>query len=207
MDENELAELMSEIKPRRQQFKKGESIFLAGHKTDQFGIMLSGCGHIFHEDFWGNRNLISQIYPGDIFGEVFALLSESVITVNVFSKTDCDILFIKSSNLFSKDIAEKPCYRIFIKNLFGRLARKNLIMNEKIIHSGKRTTRQKIMSFLSSESARKGSDSFCINMNRQQLADYLSVERSAMCAELSKLQKDGYITYKGNAFTLSEIRP
>ena len=198
-----LTKLLGCVKPTEESFKKGGIILPAGQKTDRFGILLCGKGVIAHEDFWGNRNIISPLLPGQIFGEVFALKSGAVTTVGVIAESDCEVLWIKSESLLSSCTEICPCHAAVTRNLIGLLAEKNLKMNEKIIHMAKRTTRQKLMSFLSAKAAEAKSESFTVDMDRQQLADYLSVERSAMCAELSRLQKDGYLSYKGNRFRLS----
>ena len=168
--------------------KKDSYILRAGEHTDSMGMLLSGSALIVQEDIWGHRNIMTKINPGDTFAESFAASKTAALNISVIASADCEILWMDVNRI--------------LRNLVATLAQKVLLFNEKITHMSKRTTREKLLSYLSAESLRQGKLSFTIPYDRQQLADFLCVERSAMSAELSKLQKEGVLEYQRNAFTL-----
>ncbi len=96
-----------------------------------------------------------------------------------------------------------PHHSRLIRNLITDLAVSQLRTSEKLTHITKRTTREKLLSYLSTEAKKQVKTEFNISFNRQQLADYLSVERSAMSAELSKMQREGLLSYHKNHFKLN----
>ena len=182
--------------------KKDSYILRAGEHTDSMGMLLSGSALIVQEDIWGHRNIMTKINPGDTFAESFAASKTAALNISVIASEDCEILWMDVNRILAvcPSACEPP--NLIIRNLVATLAQKVLLFNEKITHMSKRTTRDKLLSYLSAESLRQGKLSFTIPYDRQQLADFLCVERSAMSAELSKLQKEGLLEYQRNAFTL-----
>ena len=152
---------------------RGSYIFRAGDSTEVMGLVLSGSTLVIQEDLWGHRNILSKCNTGDFFGEPYAATPGAILNISVVAEEDCEIL-----------------------------ANKILLFNDKITHVSKRTTREKLLSYLSAESIRHSSLSFDIPFDRQQLADFLCVERAAMSVELSKLQKEGLLVTKRNHFEL-----
>ena len=192
---------------RRKTYDKGSFVFYAGDAIAELGLVLRGTVHIVQEDYWGNRNILAQIRPGGIFGEAFACLSGSVATVDVAVVEAAEIMFIGVSRIFRDGLALPEQEQVFM-NLLAILARRNMMLTEKIRYMSQRSTRQKLMFYLSAEAKRHGSPAFTLPFNRQQLADFLSVDRSAMSAELSKMKKDGLLEYHKNNFVLkSKILP
>ncbi len=183
--------------------KKDAYIFRSGDATSVMGMVLSGSALILQEDLWGHRNIMSKCLPGDFFGEPYAATPGSVLNISVVANEDCKVLMIDISRVLSTCPSACEHHKRLIRNLVAVLANKILLFNDKITHMSKRSTRNKLLSYLSSESLRQGSLSFDIPYNRQQLADFLCVERAAMSAELSKLQKEGLLITKRNHFTLS----
>ena len=177
-------------------FKCGETIFSAGDVTERFGIMLGGSAYVYQDDFWGNRNFISVISGGQLFAESFSVLENIPLNVTVTAAEDSSVCFVSAGAVLQSGNA------VVIKNLLNDIARKNLRLNEKLTHMSRRTTRQKLLSFLSTQAAKHGGNEFEISFNRQQLADYLGVDRSAMSAELSALKKEGCISYSRSKFKL-----
>jgi len=164
---------------------RGSYIFRAGDSTEVMGLMLSGSTLVIQEDLWGHRNILSKCNTGDFFGEPYAATPGAILNISVVAEEDCEIHHQK-----------------LIRNLVSVLANKILLFNDKITHVSKRTTREKLLSYLSAESIRQSSLSFDIPFDRQQLADFLCVERAAMSVELSKLQKEGLLVTKRNHFEL-----
>lgn len=184
--------------------KSGEYILNAGNITSSIGFVLSGSVLVIQEDFWGHRNIMTRVKSGDIFAEVFAAAAGTKLNVSVIANEDSEILFLDINRLLSLQENNGGQNNIVIRNLISVLAKKTMAFNEKITHISKRSTREKLLSYLSAQSRRHGSLSFLIEFNRQQLADYLCVERAAMSAELSKLKKEGILNYNKNYFELTE---
>ena len=160
--------------------------------------------HILQEDYWGNRNILSQVRPGSLFGEAFACLSDVKSTVDVVALDDTEVMFINvNSIIHAGQVLTKAQERVAL-NLLAIMARRNMQLTQKIRYMSQRSTRQKPMFYLSEEALRQESSSFTLPFNRQQLADFLSVDRSAMSAELSRMKKDGLIDYYKDKFILKE---
>ena len=178
--------------------QRGAYIFRAGDSTEVMGLVLSGTTLVIQEDLWGHRNILSKCSAGDFFGEPYAATPGAILNISVVAEEDCEILLLNIKRLLTAcDHHQK-----LIRNLVSVLANKMLLFNDKVTHISKRTTREKLLSYLSAESLRQGSLSFDIPFDRQQLADFLCVERAAMSVELSKLQKEGLLITKRNHFEL-----
>lgn len=198
----EITAMLNCLQGKKESYEKGSCILKIGDKLKAVGLLLSGKGMIVQEDFWGNRNILSEILPGQIFGEAFACSPGSVLNVSVFAEKESEVLWLSVGRILTTCPTACPHHSRMIRNLLSDLAEKNLRLNEKLTHMGQRKTREKLMSYLSSQAQKSGKSQFEIPFNRQQLADYLSVERSAMSAELSKLKSEGIIDFNKNRFRL-----
>ncbi len=183
-------------------FDKGEVIITSGKIYDEFGILMQGKAKIIEEDFWGNENLISIAKENDTFAEAFSFIPNTQCQVTVIAIEKCEVLFINAKRILETCKNECGIHEKVIKNIMFDFARKTIYLNRKINHLSKRTTKQKIMCFLSDMALESGNTEFCIPFNRQQMADYLSVDRSAMSSELSDLKKQGKLDYRKNRFVL-----
>ena len=154
--------------------------------------MLEGTVHIIREDFWGNRSIVGLAGPGEVFAESYALAGEP-LSVSVLAASDGAALFLDARHLTDARLTD---------NLLSLLARKNLMLTGKMRHMACRTTRDKLLSYLSAQALAAGGSEFDIPMDRQQLADYLAVDRSAMSAALGKLRDEGVLTFRKNHFHL-----
>ena len=181
---------------------KEEYIMRAGDKTENMGLILSGSALIVQEDLWGHRNIMTIITPGGFFAEPFAILPDAVLNISVVASEDCELLLLNLRKMLTVCPSACQHHNKLIQNLVAVLSGKILLFNDKITHMSKRSTGDKIMSYLSAESVRQGSLEFDIPFNRQQLADYLCVDRAAMSVEISKLQKAGILETQRNHFKL-----
>jgi len=206
IDEQELTSMLGCLDAKRETFPKGEYLFHEGDRAEAVGLLLSGSVLVIQEDFWGNRNLMTRIGPGQIFAEAFACSPGAVLNVSVVADEPCDVMWLNVRRILTTCPSACAHHTRMIRNLLSDLAGKNLRFNEKLTHMGQRTTRKKLLSYLSAEAQRQGSSAFEIPFSRQQLADYLSVERSAMSAELCRLRDDGVLRFDRNHFVLSEIQ-
>ena len=202
VEETSIGPLLQSMGARKRHFNKGNFVFYAGDDINTISIVLSGSCHIVQEDYWGNRNILTLVQKGQLFGEAFAALPSAQAIVDVVVVEEGDILFLSIDSLMRSDTSLPAEARSVLRNVMGLLARKNILLTKKIRYISQRSTRQKLMAYLSDEARRLGSSSFTIEFNRQQLADFLSVDRSAMSAELSRMQKDGLIKYHKDEFTL-----
>ena len=181
---------------------RNEYIFRCGESTEVMGLVLRGSVLMIQEDLWGHRNIITTIGPGDFFGEPYAATPGSVLNISVVANEDSEMLMLNVNRLLT--VCSTVCTHPnrLIRNMVSVLAGKVLLFNNKITHLSKRTTREKLLSYLSSEAIRQGKLSFDIPYDRQQLADFLCVERAAMSAELGKLKREGILETERNHFIL-----
>lgn len=202
IDEETISSLITHLKAKVKRYSKREYILHAGYPTTNFGLVLNGSVLILRDDFWGNRSILGEALQGDLFAETFACNPQIPISVSVVAAQDCEILFLQMKNILGSCTCDIHTHTKISQNLLAILAMKNLMLTKKIEHMSKRTTRQKVMSYLSDCRQNSSSDIFQIPFNRQELADYLSVDRSALSAELSKLQNEGFISYQKDHFKL-----
>lgn len=182
--------------------ENNEYLFRMGEHTQTMGLVLSGSILVIQEDLWGHRNIMAKIQAGDFFAEAYAATPGSILNISAVTSEPCEILMLNINRLLTVCPTVCEHHNRMIRNLVSVLANKVLLFNDKITHMSKRSTREKLLSYLSSESIRQGKRSFDIPYDRQQLADYLCVERAAMSTELSKLQKEGLLKTTRNHFEL-----
>ena len=182
--------------------KKGNPVFHEGTPVRFVGIVLTGAVQTVQEDYLGNRSILSMAGPGQLFAEGFACAGVESLPVNIVAATDSQIMLIDCSHIMT--LCHHACgfHNQMIRNMLSSVARSNLQLNQKIEILSKRTTREKVMAYLLSEASIQGSDSFTIPYDRQELADFLGVERSAMSAVISKLRDDGYIQVNRRHFQI-----
>ena len=190
----DLASLLDCLDARERAYEKGAWLLRRGEWTDRLGLVLSGTVHILREDFWGSRSIVGLAGPGEIFAESYALAGEP-LEVSVLAASDARVLFLRV------ETALTGCGQL-TRNLTALLAEKNLTLTRKMRHMARRTTREKLLSYLSAQALRSGGPEFDIPMDRQQLADYLAVDRSAMSAALAKLRDEGVLAFRQNHFRL-----
>ena len=186
----------------RRTYRKGEMIFCAGEDAKMMGMVAAGSVEIVHDDFWGNRQIMGTAHVGELFGESYACMPESVFLVSARAAEDCEILFMEVGRILTTCSPACEFHSRLIHNLLYVLASKNLRLTQKIEHMGQRSIREKVMAYLSFQAEMSHKETFEIPFNRQQLADYLAVDRSALSAELSRMQKEGLIQYEKNRFTI-----
>lgn len=206
IQEQDFLNLVHCLDGRTVSYKKGEMIYHNGQFIQSVGIVLEGSICIVQDDFWGNRTILETAEAGELFGEVYACLQNEVIAYNVVANEKTEILFLDVKRVMTTCSSSCGFHSRLIQNLLTVMAKKNLMLTQKMRHMSKRTTREKLLSYLSAQSDKQKSRSFYIPLNRQQLADYLAVDRSAMSAALSKLQEEGVLEYHKNYFKLKEFR-
>lgn len=204
--EDELETMLGCLHTREAKYKKGEFIYQEGDVIQEAGIVLSGKVHILQEDFWGNSHILSVIQPGNIFGEAYACLGNEKLQIAIHAETDCQILFLNLQK--AMHVCKNTClfHQKLVKNLLYSIARKNMNLTTKIQHTSKRSIREKVLSYLSEESRKNESSYFTIPFTRQQMADFLAVDRSALSKELARMKQEGLIEFERNQFHLKLIK-
>lgn len=202
ISEEETEKMLHCLEVRPETFQKDEYILREGDRVEAFGLVITGKVMIIQEDFWGNRNILAAVGEGQCFAETFACSPGAVLNVSVMAQTNVQVLFLNVKRILTTCPSTCSHHSRMIRNLLSELAEKNLRLNEKITHLGQRSRRTKILSYLSTEAQRHGSAEFDIAFSRQQLADYLSVDRSGLSMELSRMQEEGLLEYRKNHFVL-----
>ena len=187
---------------RRIEVPKGGIIFREGDAANDVGIVLEGSVHLIREDFYGNRSIVTHINPGELFAETYACAGVKALPVSVIASEDCKCLLIDCKRITVSCTNACEFHNRVIFNLLRIVANKNIVFDQKIEVTSKRSTREKLMAYLMGQAKTKGTNEFIIPYDRQQLADYLEVDRSGLSAEISKLKKEGIIDCEKNRFVI-----
>ena len=190
------------FRPIVKRYEKGETILNAGSATERMGLVLDGSVTIESNDAWGNRTIISHVERDQVFAETYALLENEPMLVDVTASEVSRVLFLRSGRIQGLTNSLRPWVLKYIANLLTISAHKNLILSGRSFHIAPKTIRGRVMAYLNSVSLQKNSREFDIPFDRQQLADYLNLERSALSKELGKMQRDGLISCRKNHFTI-----
>jgi len=187
---------------RVEHFDKKYTILTEGKPARFIGIVLSGTAQIMRIDYYGSRSILSEIGPSEVFGEAFACAEVQAVPVTVVANEPCEVMLIDCSHILHTCSNHCGFHERLIFNLMKDLAEKTILFHQKIEIISKRSTREKLMTYLLLQAKKAGSDSFLIPFDRQELADYLEVDRSGLSAEISKLRKEGILESEKNRFTL-----
>ena len=194
--------MMGCLRPRVAAFRKGSHIVRTGDTISALGMVVSGTIIIRSEDYWGNGNIITSGGPGSLFAEAFACMPYTKSTVDVLANEKTEVVFLDIDRILGTCPSACVHHTRLIRNLTSVLAQRNYALTEKMDHITKRTTREKVLSYLSAQSKHAGSTRFDIPFDRQQLADYLSVDRSALSSCLGALKREGIIDFQKNHFQI-----
>ncbi len=199
---DELEALLSCLGAHQRSYPKGTAIFRVGDVTSTMGIVLEGSVRLEKEDYWGNRSILASFGIGQSFGEVYACEAELPFDINAVAAEDAVVLLVDVRKITTLCSSSCAFHARLIRNLLGIIAKRTHALTKKIEHTAKRTTRDKLLSYLSEQAEAAQSNRFSLPFDRQELADYLSVDRSAMCAELSRMKKDGIVNFRKNQFEI-----
>ena len=202
MSEAEISSALSSLHAQEKRYKKGQALLHAGDVTEKLGLVLEGSVTIESNDAWGNRTILSHVGKGQLFAETYALLSDEPLLVDVIANEDSRVLFLHiGSTQKLADISAPWAFR-FMANLLTVSSLKNLHLAGRSFHIAPKTVRGRVMAYLNTMSLQTRSTEFDIPFDRQQLADYLNVERTALSKELSKMQKAGLIRTRKSHFRI-----
>lgn len=201
MDPEEIASALARFHARVAQYDKSAVILHAGDRTKSLALVLEGSVTIQSDDLWGNRTILTMIGTGGLFAETYALLHETLL-VDAVANTRSEILFLDITHLREISETETPWSAKFLSRLLTIAAKKNLTLASRSFDTAAKTIRGRVMSYLNSIALKEHARSFEIPFDRQQLADYLNVERTALSKELGKMQREGLVDFRKNHFEI-----
>lgn len=181
---------------------KGGILCREGDPATHVGLVLSGAVQMIREDYYGNRSIVAHIAAGELFGETYACAGVEALPISVVADQDSTVLLMDCRRITTTCSSACAFHSRIIYNLLRLVALKNLVFDQKIQVTSKRTTREKLMAYLLNQAKLQNSSSFSIPYDRQELADYLEVDRSGLSAEISKLRREGLLKSERNNFTL-----
>ena len=200
--ENQLLTLLSCLGATACTYEKNQVILSEGEAAERIGVVLAGAVQIIRVDYYGNRSILTELQPTGMFGESFDCADVACMPVDVVATEKSEVLFIDAKRILHMCSSTCGFHNQLIYNLMKLVATKNLIFHQKLEIISKRSTREKLMTYLMMQAKQQNSNSFTVLFDRQELADYLEVERSGLSAEIGKLRKEGVLECKKNRFTL-----
>ncbi len=202
MSPDEIREALDFLDAKARLYDKNQILFAEGDPAVRAGIVVSGAVFVMKEDFYGNRTIQATLSAPDLFAEVFSCGETERIPVTVLAAERSEVLLIDCRRILSSRPDASPLRSRLTANMVRLLAEKNLLLQDKMDIITRRTTREKLMAYLSSVAKRRRTNAFTIPMNRQQLADYLGVDRSALSSEIGKLCREGVIRADRSRFVI-----
>ncbi len=202
--DDEIVSMLSCLDAKRSTYQKGEYVFRQGEHLSNITLLVEGNLHIQKDDYWGNRSILGQIAVGEMFGEAYVTPESGALLNDVVAVEDSVVIFFDVKRMITTCSSACRFHAKVVQNLFFAISEKNRKLVQKLGHMSKRSTREKLLSYLSEEAKRNNSSNFTIPYNRQQLADFLAVDRSAMSNELCKMRDEGLLVFEKNQFKLLE---
>lgn len=181
---------------------KGNPVFLEGSPAQFVGVVLSGMVQVVREDYYGNRSILTILQPGELFAEVFSFAGLETMPVSAIAMKDSRVLLLDCKRVLTTCSNACHFHSLLMKNLLRGMAKKNMALSRKIRYMSQKSTREKLMEYLLDQAKQHQSNEFVIPFDRQGLADYLGVERSAMSTEIGRLKKAGQIDTRGAWFCI-----
>ena len=200
--DDDISTMLSCLEARLLTYKKGEHVLRQGEHLSDILVLAEGRLHIQRDDYWGNRSILGHIGVGEIFGEAYVAPESGTLLNDVIAVEDSSVFFFDVKRVISTCSSACRFHTMVVQNLFFAISEKNRGLVQKLDYMSRRTTREKLLSYLSEEAKKQNSASITLPFNRQQLADYLSVDRSAMSNELCKMRDEGLLEFEKNRFRL-----
>lgn len=200
--DDEIAAMLSCLGARLCTYKKGEYVLRQGEHLSDILVLAEGCLHIQKDNYWGDRSILGNIGVGEIFGEAYVAPESGTLLNDVIAVEKSAVFFFDVKRVITTCSSACRFHTLVVQNLFFAISEKNRSLVQKLDYISRRTTREKLLTYLSEEAKKQNSANIIIPFNRQQLADYLSVDRSAMSNELCKLRDEGLLEFEKNRFQL-----
>ena len=203
----EIKEMLTCLNAEQRSYQRDEVIYHAGDTVTAMGLVISGKVSIENDDVWGNKSILDHAQAGQVFAETYSCVPNAPLMISVVAAEPTQVLFLDMSRMLHVCANSCSFHNRLIRNLLTIASQKNINLSRRIFHTSSKSIRGRLLSYLSFQAAQQGSREFDIPFNRQQLADYLSVDRSAMSNELSKMQRDGLLQVNRSHFILIGIDP
>lgn len=200
--EEEIVSMLSCLGAKLYTYKKGDYVLQQGEHLSNITVLAEGDLHIQRDDYWGNRSILGQIAVGEMFGEAYVAPGSGALLYDVVAVEDSAVIFFDVNRIITPCSSACRFHAMVVQNMFFAICEKNRKLVQKIGHISQRSTREKLISYLSEQAKRHNRSQFTIPFNRQQLADFLSVDRSAMSNELCKMRDEGLLEFDKNQFKL-----
>ena len=204
MNDQEISDALRETHAYEKKYSKGEILLHAGSPTTKMGMVLEGSVLIESNDLWGSRTILSHVGKGQFFAETYAMLPEEPLPVDVTANEDCRVIYFFIGDDAFQQMIPAAWNTKLTANLLRISMQKNLMLSGRSFHTAQKTIRGRVMAYLNTVSLRQKNRSVDIPFDRQQLADYLNLDRSALSKELGRMQRDGIIIVKKNHFEILE---
>jgi len=188
---------------RRKTFERHTVIFHAGEHVQEIGVVLRGTVHIENLDLWGTKSILSSISAGQAFAETYAFCGDALM-VDAVAAEDCEVLFLHTAALSDARVDSAVRAKL-LRSLLAVSMRKNLSLSQRIFCTTPKTVRGRLLTYFSAQTAKAGKTEFDIPFNRQQMADYLNLDRSALSKELCKMRDEGLLAFEKNHFILKRL--
>lgn len=202
--DKEIQALLKCLGATEKNYKKGCCIWSEGVVTEQLGVVLCGQVLLEYSDLWGTNSILGSAGPSAVFGEAYACCPGQPLQISVYAAEDTTVLFLNVNRVLT--LCPNSCgfHSRLVRNLLAVCAQKNLELSRRMQHITPKTIRGRLLSYFSQCVKQAQSNTFTLPYNRQQLADHLGVDRSALCSELSKMQQDGLIHYRKREISICE---
>ncbi len=198
--ESDIPGMLKCLGSRKQSYPKEDFIFLAGQSAPAVGILITGKAQVIKENMLGDSMIIGNLEAGDMFGETFACMGQKVMPVSVIALEPCEVLLLDVARIVHTCQSACPFHQQLVTNLLRIMAQKNAMLNRKMSFITHKTIRSRLEAYFYDQMEQSGSYRFAVPFNRNELADYLCVDRSAMCRELSRMKEEGVLDYSGKSF-------
>lgn len=202
LTENELQEALHALNARKKSYKKEELLLMAGVLTDDFGMVLSGSVTIESNDIWGSRTILNHAAAGDFYAEAFSIMPDEPLYVDVRANEPTTVALFDMSRLQALKDSTPSWLTKLLSNLLTISIQKNMILSKRSFHTSPKSARGRVMAYLNSIAMKTHRTEFDIPFDRQHMADYLNLDRTALSKELSRMRDDGLITYRKNHFRI-----
>jgi CRP-like cAMP-binding protein len=202
----EVNEMLGCLAARPKTYEKGDLVWVEGSPVNSVGIVLEGGVRVEGADVWGNASVMGSFSAGELFGEAFAALQDEPLLTNVVAtKTPTRVLFVDVTHIMHSCPRACAYHARVAENLLASVARKNVRLTRRIRDAAPKSIKGKLLAYLSTQSKLAGSSEFDIPFTRQQLADYLGVDRCALCTAIGELEREGKLTANRRHFSLPVV--
>lgn len=202
IEPDDIEAILGCLDTRLTEYCKNEMVLREGDKISDIGIVLSGHGRSIKEDIAGKTVIVTLLGKGSLIGVLLAASRERKSPVSVQAIDRLSVLFTSFDSMLRKCTKACPKHDRLLRNVLDGIAEKALVLHDRNDCLIKPTVREKVMTFLSRVAKEQKNRTFVIPFDRNAMAEYLNVERSALSRELSRMKKDGLIDFYKDNFKL-----